>query len=119
MCNLSERTENQEILLLFISVISLVDRAHDNPQPTAEPGVIEILPSIDIIFIDEAVDFLLVDIETNEPVERANGGITSHHNVPGDRGVMRSAGRYSAPRLIPDPQTVQIWTKSGEPKRPR
>tara|TARA_B100001245_G_scaffold15131_1_gene10171 strand:+ start:87 stop:389 length:303 start_codon:yes stop_codon:yes gene_type:complete len=99
-------------------VISLVDRAHDNPQPTAEPGVIEILPSIDIIFIDEAVDFLLVDIETNEPVERASWGITSHHNVPGDRGVMRLDGRYSAPRLIPDPQTVQIWAKSGEPKRP-
>ena len=118
MCNLSGRTENQEILLLFISVISLVGRSPYNPQPTAEPGVIEILPSIDIIFIDEAVDFLLVDIETNEPVERASGGITSHHNVPGDRGVMRSAGRYSAPRLIPDPQTVQIWTKSGEPKRP-
>ena len=119
MCSLSGRTENQEILLLFISVISLVGRAPDNSQPTAEPGVIEILPSIDIIFIDEAVDFLLVDIETNEPVERASWGITSHHNVPGDRGVMRSAGRYSAPRLIPDPQTVQIWAKSGEPKRPR
>ena len=118
MCNLSGRTENQEILLLFISAISLVGRSPDNPQPTAEPGVIEILPSIYIIFIDEAVDFLLVGIETNEPVERVSWGITSHHNVPGDRGVMRSAGRYSAPRLIPDPQTVQTWAKSGEPKRP-
>jgi len=118
LCNLSARTENQEILLLFISVINLVGRAPDNPEPTAEPGAIEILPSIDIIFIDEAVDFLLVDIETNEPGERASWGITSHHNVPGDRGVIRSDGRYSAPRLIPDPQTVQMWAKSGEAKRP-
>jgi hypothetical protein len=31
--------------------------------------VIEILPSIDSIFINEAVDFLLVDIETSEPIE--------------------------------------------------
>ena len=118
MCNLSARTENQEILLLFISVINLVGRAPDKPEPTAEPGAIEILPSIDIIFIDEAVDFLLVDIETNEPGERASWGITSHHNVPGDRGGMRLDGRYSAPRLIPDPQTVQMWAKSGEAKRP-
>ena len=54
-------------------MINLVGRAPDNPEPTAEPGAIEILPSIDIIFIDEAVDFLLVDIETNEPVERGVG----------------------------------------------
>ena len=99
-------------------MINLVGRAPDNPEPTAEPGAIEILPSIDIIFIDEAVDFLLVDIETNEPGERASWCITSHHNVPGDRGVIRSDGRYSAPRLIPDPQTVQMWAKSGEAKRP-
>ena len=50
-------------------MISLVDCAADNLQPTAEPGVIEILPSIDSIFINEAVDFLLVDIETSEPIE--------------------------------------------------
>ena len=99
-------------------MISLVDCAADNLQPTAEPAVIEILPSIDSIFINEAVDFLLVDIETSEPGERASWGITSHHNVPGDRGVMRSDGWYTAPRLISDPQTVQIWAKSGEPKSP-
>ena len=88
---------------------SLVGCAADNPQPTAEPAVIEILRSIDSIFINEAVDFLLADIETSEPVGRASWGIASHHNVPGDRGVMRSDGRYTAPRLIPDSQTVQVW----------
>lgn len=104
----------KKILLLFIGVVSLVGCAADTPQPTAEPVVFEISPSIDSIFINEAVDFLLVDIETGEPVERANWGIASNHNVPGDRGVMRSDGRYTAPRLIPDPQTVQIWAKSGD-----
>lgn len=99
-------------------MISLVDCAADNLQPTAEPAVIEILPSIDSIFINEAVDFLLVDIETSEPVEKASWRIASHHNVPGDRGVMRSDSRYSTPGLIPDLQTVQIWAKSGEPKSP-
>ena len=69
MCNLSSRTENQEDTTSFIGVISLVDCAADNLQPTAEPAVIEILPSIDSIFINEAVDFLLVDIETSEPIE--------------------------------------------------
>ena len=54
-------------------MISLVDCAADNLQPTAEPAVIEILPLIDSIFINEAVDDLLVDIETIEPVERASG----------------------------------------------
>ena len=86
MCNLSARTENQEILLLFISVISLVGRSPYNPQPTAEPGVIEISPSIDIVFIDEAVDFLLVDIETNEPVERASGASPATTMCPATEG---------------------------------
>ena len=92
-------------------MVGLVGCAADTPQPTAEPAVIKISPSIDSIFINEAVDFSLVDIETGEPVE-TSWGIASHHNVPGDRGVMRSDGRYTAPRLIPDPQTVQIWAKN-------
>ena len=50
-------------------MISLVDCAAGNLQPTAEPAVIEILPSIDSIFMNEAVDFLLVDIETSEPIK--------------------------------------------------
>ena len=95
-------------------MVGLVGCAANTPQPTAEPAVFDISPSIDSIFINEAVDFLLVDIETGEPVERASWGVASHHNVPGDRGVMRSDGRYTAPRLIPDPQTVQIWAKSGD-----
>lgn len=98
----------KKILFLFIGVVGLAGCAADTPQPTAEPAVFEISPSIDGIFINEAVDFSLVDIETGEPVE-TSWGIASHHNVPGDRGVMRSDGRYTAPRLIPDPQTIQIW----------
>ena len=73
MCNLSRRTENQEDTSSFFGVITLVACAADNPQPTAEPAVIEILPLIDSIFINEAVDDLLVDIKTIEPVERASG----------------------------------------------
>ncbi len=76
-------------------------------------GVFKISPSIDSIFINEVVDFSLVDIETGKPVERASWGIATLHNVPGDRGVMRSDGRYTAPRLIPDQHTVQIWAKLG------
>jgi hypothetical protein len=75
--------------------------------------VFQISPSIDSIFINEVVDFSLVDIETGKPVERASWGIATLHNVPGDRGVMRSDGRYIAPRRIPDPHTVQIWAKLG------
>ena len=103
----------KKILFLFIGVVGLAGCAPDTPQPTAEPAMFEISPSIDGIFINEAVDFSLVDIETGEPVE-TRWGIASHHNVPGDRGVMRSDGRYTAPRLIPDPQTIQIWAKSRE-----
>ena len=73
MCDLSRRTENQGDTSSFLGVIALVACAADNPQPTAEPAVIEILPLIDSIFINEAVDDLLVDIETIEPVERASG----------------------------------------------
>ena len=54
-------------------MITLVACAADNPQPTVEPAVIEILQFIVSIFINEAVDDLLVDIETIEPVERASG----------------------------------------------
>ena len=51
-------------------MITLVACAADNPQPTAEPAVIEM---VDSIFINEAVDDLLVDIETSDPVERVSG----------------------------------------------
>ena len=40
--------------------------------------------------------------------------MASHHNVPGDRGVTRLDGWYTAPRLVPDLQTVQIWAESGD-----
>jgi hypothetical protein len=103
----------KKILFLFVGVVGLAGCSADTPQPTAEPAVFEISPSIDGIFINEAVDFSLVDIETGEPVE-TSWGIASRHNVPGDRGVMRSDGRYTAPRLIPDPRTVQIWAKSAD-----
>ena len=34
--------------------------------------------------------------------------------MPGDRGVIRSDGRYTAPRLIPDPPSVRIWANTGD-----
>ena len=104
----------KKTLFLFVVAVGLAGCAADIPQPTTEPVVFEISPSIDGIFINEAVKFLLVDIETGEPVDRPNWRIASHHNVPGDRGVMRSDGRYTAPRLVPDPPTVLIRAKSGD-----
>ena len=62
--------------------------------------------------MNESVDFLLTDTETGELVERPSWRIVSFHNVPGDRGFMRSDGRYTAPRIAPYPPTVQIEGRS-------
>ncbi len=59
-------------------MVGLAGCAADTPQPTAEPAVFEISPSIDSIFINEAVDFLLVDIGTGEPVEMAKWGLSPY-----------------------------------------
>ena len=59
----------KKILFLFVGVVGLAGCSADTAQPTAEPAVFEISPSIAGIFINEAVDFSLVDIETGEPVE--------------------------------------------------
>ena len=103
----------KKTLFLFLVAVGLAGCTAGIPQPTAEPAGFEISPAIDVIFINESVDFLLVDIETGEPVERPGWSITSPHNVPGDRGVMRSDGRFTAPRLDPDPPTVRIRANLG------
>ena len=75
------------------------------PTSTAagsQPGL-QVLPSVDEVFVNESVDFLLTDTETGELVERPSWRIVSFHNVPGDRGIMRSDGRYTAPRIAPLP----------------
>ena len=84
------------------------------PTSTAagsQPGL-QVLPSVDEVFVNESVDFLLTDTETGELVERPSWRIVSFHNVPGDRGIMRSDGRYTAPRIAPYPPTVQIEGRS-------
>ena len=67
---------------------------------------------VDQIFINEAVSFSLVDAENGVTIDRPSWGIASPHNVPGDRGIMRSDGLYTAPRLIPEPRTIRIWARS-------
>ncbi len=101
-------------LFLFMVALSLVGCAAGNPQPAAGTVGFEVSPSINGIFINKSVDFSLVDIETGEQVERPGWSIASPHNVPGDRGIMRSDGRYTAPRLVPDPPIVQIMANSGD-----
>ena len=100
------------ILTLLVPVI-LAGCTTNTPQPTARLDKVEISPSIDSVFVNKSVDFELVDSATGELVEPAGWRIASPHNVPGDRGVMRSDGRYTAPRLAPEPPTVQIKAKSG------
>ena len=100
------------ILSLLMAVI-LTGCAADTQQPTAGPDKFEISPAIESIFINKSVDFKLVDSTTGEPVERPGWRIASPHNVPGDRGLMRSDGRYTAPRLAPEPSIVRIEAYSG------
>ena len=99
------------ILSLLMAVI-LTGCTADTQQPTTEPVNFEISPSIDTIFINKPVDFKLLDSVTGEPVERPSWRIVSLHNVPGDRGIIRSDGRYTAPRIAPYPPTVQIEGRS-------
>lgn len=100
-------------LFLLIAAVALAGCAAETPPPTPEPVGLKISPSVDSILVNETVDFMLVDTETGEPRERAGWDIVSHHNVPGDRGVMRSDGRYTAPRIVPEPPTVRIAAYSG------
>ena len=95
-------------LFLLIVAFALVGCTAETPQPTPEPVELEISPRVDGIFLNDTVDFRVMDTETGEPLERAGWSIVSPHNVPGDRGVMRSDGRYTAPRRVPDPPTVRI-----------
>ncbi len=100
-------------LFLLIVALAMVGCAADTPQPTARPDKFEISPAIESIFINKSVDFKLVDAATGEPAERSGWRIASPHNVPGDRGVMRRDGSYTAPRLAPDPAIVRIEAYSG------
>lgn len=100
-------------LFLLIAAVAVAGCAAETPQRTPEPVRLRISPSVDSILVNESVDFMLVDTETGEPRERAGWDIISHHNVPGDRGVMRSDGRYTAPRIVPEPPTVRIAAYSG------
>ena len=99
-------------LFLLIAAVALAACAAETPQPPPEPAGLRISNPVDVIFVNDTFDFRAMDAATGEPVERPGWRIVSPHNVPGDRGVMRSDGRYTAPRLAPDPPTVQIEAKS-------
>ena len=100
-------------LFLFLVAVALAGCTADTSQPTPEPVGFEISPPVDSILINRSVEFELVDTETGKPVERPGWRIASPHNVPGDRGVMRSDGRYTAPRIAPEPPSVRIEATSG------
>ena len=103
----------RKTLFLLIVAVALAGCAADTPpQSTAGLGKLEIHPSMDSVFTNKSVGFKLVDAATGKSVKGAWWGIVSPHNVPGDRGAMRSDGRYTAPRLAPDPPTVRIEAKS-------
>ena len=102
----------RKTLFLLIVAVALAGCAAETPQSTAGLGKLEIHPSMDSVFTNKSVGFKLVDAATGKSVKGAWWGIVSPHNVPGDRGVMRSDGRYTAPRLAPDPPTVRIEAKS-------
>ena len=95
-------------LFLLIAAVALAGCAAETPQSTAGLGKLEIHPSKDSIFTNKSVGFKLVDSETGKSVKGALWSIASPHNVPGDRGVIRSDGRYTAPRIAPEPPTVRI-----------
>ena len=102
----------RQVLFLFLIVAALAGCTAETAQSTAGLGKLEINPSIDSIFVNNSVQFRVMDTETGEAVEGAWWGIASLHNVPGDRGAIRSEGRYTAPRLAPDPPTVRIEART-------
>ena len=95
-------------LFLFMATVALAGCAAETPQSTAGLGRLEIHPSKDSIFTNKSVGFKLVDAATGKSVKGALWSIASPYNVPGDRGVMRPDGRYTAPRIAPNPPTVRI-----------
>ena len=107
------RPENEETTVSFHCRSRPAGCTAYMPEPTAEPVELEISPSIDGIFLNETVEFRVVNIGTREPLERAGWSIVSPHNVPGDRGVVHSGGRYTALRRVPYPPTVRIRANSG------
>ena len=75
------------------------DSAVTTPSP--EPPAYRVSPDIDRVFLNDSVKFSLANVDTGEVAERASWRIDSPHNVPGDRGIIRSDGVYTAPRISP------------------
>ncbi len=92
--------------------------ASEDP-PTATPAPFEITSPLGRVFTDSTVLFTLVDRASSEAVEATWWGISTPHNVPGDRGIMRSDGLYTAPRIVPEPRTVRIYARSGRAEASR
>jgi hypothetical protein len=65
----------------------------------------------DRLFTNEVVQFTLINVESGEIAADRHWVITSPHNVPGDRGVMRSDGLYTAPRMVRRPQIVEVRSR--------
>ena len=77
-----------------------------NTAPT--PGRFEIQPRIEELTLNDSVQFYLLDTATGERIDASGWSIVSPHNVPGDRGVIRSDGLYTAPRESPYEHEVKI-----------
>ena len=82
------------------------DSAVTTPSP--EPPAYRVSLDAERVFLNDIIRFSLLDVVSGEVADTPYWSVTSPHNVPGDRGVMRSDGVYTAPRIAPDPQIVKI-----------
>ena len=110
----------KKILLLLIGVMGLAGCVADPPQPTAYPPQ----PTAEAVCsksprqstASSSTRWLTSRWWTSKRANRLNervGASRPSTMYPATEGVMRSDGRYTAPRLIPDQHTVQIWAKLG------
>lgn len=97
-------------VLIAMAVVPALAGCYESAtvEPSPVPSGFQVSPAIDRVVVNDSVGFSLVDAETGEVAIDAVWGITSPHNVPGDRGVMRSDGVYTAPRFPTTPQTVKF-----------
>ncbi len=94
-----------------VAVAGCAGASEDPPTATTTPFEITSPPGV--VFTDSTVRFTLVNTDTGETVESTRWHVATPHNVPGDRGIMRSDGLYTAPRIVPVPRTVRISVRLG------
>ena len=64
-------------LFLLIAAVALAGCVAETLQPTSEPVQLEISPLVDVIFVNDTVDFRATDAVTGEPVGQGSGGASS------------------------------------------